>query len=916
MKKQILMIGIGQMGCSVADRFAHAAQSDSDTVHVLAVDTDARTEESVFHAPLISMAQPCKLGEILATLDTRSVQAWFPCDRENDCVEYFETLSMYEGANQWRMKALLAFNYFLSKPKTADLLHQQLDALLSAFDEADEEREVSIFVTASLAGGTGSGLFIPLILYIKRYLLSHGVNTVSATALLALPDICEELLTPEQRIKARANAYASMRELNAMNRIAIGDTAVGTLRIGHSDDPYFGLLYDSSDATFQTPENKPFSQVYLFRHVPGVRSVALHVDLLADAARSLCMEESFQPSLTTDAVYGGFSLSKAIYPLDSIVTYIARRQVYDIASADWMHLYQKASKELTRLRSSVSASEQVYQDIVSAVLYAADSSDTAANGPCALLGRKPDHFDADSDDHNEDDGYAARLFAAIDDEFTTSGSIAIDGILAADQQIDRKKAKNRFFGKKERRRKLLGKISSVGGYLQEYYQNALLRLDGGKDAFIASLQDPLSALSLPENLLKKEGVPLHPVYALVRLCAFYRVLDSEIEPIRSRNLRGKRELTAGAIPTWALAADTRIHMECKYDIGSSDRFALALGGNVSHVGGQPADDMLFCHDLKVSYARIRDVLRTHRIETALEVLGERITAYYEFFKAMTASLADLSADLEIALNHKVGTAGSAYYVGASQGEKRFLYDAYQKSLKESGALATAVTELDNDFSKGAFAILTQPFPNAEDAIRQLLSKLEIARRQACVDGTFYQTVLDKNILEVLLSQNGQNGADDADLALHKAFLARIMPLRYTLPDSVDGYLAARSIQTRVTAILPKRAEAYIQENLGQFGARTATAAVDQLLLHAGEYEGTTRFSDFLPANELQMQRETMGLQLSFIDVFHEHSEDPLYYKAYQKALMMKEEQFTELWDPHLIPAFSEAGALPPIAPVR
>lgn len=926
MKKQILMIGIGQLGCAVADQFSKQYHNGNDSIHVWAVDTDSRTLEGIHHARTISMAHPCKLGDILDCLDPDILKTWFPCDRENDCVEYFETLSMNEGSNQWRMKALLAFNYALTQKKFTEPFEQILEDMTAE----PSKQTVELYVFASLAGGTGSGLFIPLTLYIKRFLKQTADIDVNAHALLALPDICEELLTAEQRIKAQANAYAALHELDLMNLVATGQETAVSFRIGHPDDPCFGLLYDAQNEEFQTPESMPFGQVHLFRRFPGIRSTTLQIERLSDAAYALCSEPPYQPLQPTDAIYSGIMQSKTVYPLDSIVSYISLRTLFDTASDHWIHFYRRASREFSRMRSEAHSHGKIFdgsaQNIAYAVANTADLLCEKSEDDLALLNRETD-ANTLSFDHSVRDpsAYLQKLTALIDHELATADSAKIDKITEAvkvSDSNDKHARKCELIGKGKRRKLMIANADTAHRYLQAYYDNGIYAINHTADAFKERLNDRASELSILEGLLKEDGDLLHPVFALVRLCAFYCSLEEEITSYHGRFKGKAHALSTDKIPSWMLAVHTNVHMDnCRYDTGSSDRLERLLKGDHSHVTGSRSDEKLFCYDLMIAYERMKESFRIARMEIALEVIGEWVCTCYAFFTALDSALGELSSDVEIALHSYTGDSGCTYYVGASQAEKRYLLDKYQHFLKDHDTDGDCSDLLEAKFSKDVAALLfgEDHCPDDQDGMEtsayRLLRELAAVAEKQCLDSEFYRDTLNKtNILEVLLAQNGQNGADDPDLALRKAFLAKIMPLQYTLPDSREGYLASQSIVRRVTAIMPASVRAYIEAHPTLFEGASPEKAIDQLMFQAGEYEAVVRFSEQLPSGELWVIREVSRLRLSYIEALEQSSEAPVYFKSYQKALAMRDQQLTELWNPHLVCGLRDDRAHPTLTP--
>ena len=948
MKKQILLIGIGQLGSSVADHFAIMAKKENLPVHVLAVDTDIRSQESIYHAQAVSMAHMCKLSDVLAALDTENLKAWFPCRSENDCVEYFENLSMSEGSNQWRMKALLAFNYFLSLPRSAALLHAKLDAVIEAFGDASgennenpennegERRTVELYTVASLAGGTGSGLFIPLAYYIKRYFKEHGISCVSANALLVLPDICEDLLTPEQKVKAQANTYAAMRELNAITLASLGRDVSFSMKIGSASDPYMGLLYDSESEDAKLPESRPFEKVYLFRRVPGIQSITPHIDILANAARTICTEDTLAAPSGTDAIYGGFSLSKTVYPRDCIAEYISLRSLYDAATSQWMPLYESTTKELARMRSASLLSGGTdftgnAGDLVTAILCDGDDEDIEPS------------YDNDNEDEDmgveesfslasldEDDNsvetYKELILESIDLDLRTPGIEALEAFAEETEKESNTKGARKIKGKKLRE-SLLATVKQSREWLAEYYTHGLYIIKEEKDLFEARLGEDGSEISIKEKLLKNGETAVSPVTALARLAHFYRALERSIPQIRSKI--ADIPLTEDRIPKKLLAADARVHMDCKYDVGG-DRLVMLFEGQTSHIGAKHGDKALFCYDIKSAYLRIRDRLRAARIESALEIVGEQIKAYYSFLTALSTVLEEYPDRLDVALRRQTGTAGSTYYVGASVGERKHFYLRYTKFLEDKLALKGIAAELDTILGEGALAQLFKkkdpceiedeenkrdPQRELEECAGTLLDELRAILHAKLLESDFYKKEIDRNILKVLLTQSSQHGGDDSELALRKAFLARVLPIRYTVPETRDDYVASRAIKSRVSALIPSSAREFIIENPDMFGNLDPEAAINELLFRTGEYDGVAGFGEFLPANELVMQRESMEIRLSFIEPLCEHSESPIYYKSYNKSLMMREQQLTEMWNPHLVRGIPEESKLPLIAPI-
>ena len=261
---------------------------------------------------------------------------------------------MVRGASQWRKKSFLAFLNLMNKQEARSTFHRALDA--AAISEPGASCEV--YVIASIAGGTGSGSFIPISLYANRYIRGLGKEPIM-NAMIACPDIYADSQIPENRVKIYANAYAILRELNAINLVAndynseSNRTTEGQkkapvkLRIGHPDEPTVGVLFDAEDHKYWTPDAAPFKQVYILDKIPGVHSIRAHEIVLANSLYSiLCTDigASFDSEASnhvslhsqnngSNAIYAGISTAQLCFPADSVRNYLAHTKALACCSS-------------------------------------------------------------------------------------------------------------------------------------------------------------------------------------------------------------------------------------------------------------------------------------------------------------------------------------------------------------------------------------------------------------------------------------------------------------------------------------------------------------------------------------------------------------------------------------------------------
>ena len=95
-------------------------------------------------------------------------------------------------------------------------LHEAIQDLYKV-EEDKVEQALRVVIVSSLAGGTGSGLILPIALYIRNYLATHYRQSANITrGFFILPEVFYEVIPgTAERNNLRANAYATLRELDA-----------------------------------------------------------------------------------------------------------------------------------------------------------------------------------------------------------------------------------------------------------------------------------------------------------------------------------------------------------------------------------------------------------------------------------------------------------------------------------------------------------------------------------------------------------------------------------------------------------------------------------------------------------------------------------------------------------------------------
>ncbi len=375
--KNILLIGIGGTGSEAADildkKIKELGQQSDNNIATIVLDTDTGDIANIKNAVTISMADNGSVGNICDTIGKEYIREWFPCDDPN-----VRSQEMIRGAAQWRKKSYLAFLNAMNKPASRK-------AFISALERMtiDPNAACEVYIIASIAGGTGSGTFIPLALFVRHYLRRQLQRNPLIYAMLALPDIYADQQIRDNKIKVYANAYAILRELNAINLVTRGYNA-GTkdekkspikFKIGNPEEPNVGLLFDSEDKQYWTPEAAPFNQIFLLDRIPNVNSVKAHNIVLANSLYTLlCTEigakfdsEASNHELLrsqnngSNAIFAGISTSQINFPIESILNYLAYSKTVDSCENEWLIIHRETEKEIKQKEQSYKDSGQRFK---------------------------------------------------------------------------------------------------------------------------------------------------------------------------------------------------------------------------------------------------------------------------------------------------------------------------------------------------------------------------------------------------------------------------------------------------------------------------------------------------------------------------------------------------------------------------
>lgn len=219
-----LFVGVGGIGGSIVSKVAGKCRpGETENVNFVCMDTNTNDLRQVMDSRqeiyYVQTSSTQTVGDYLS-YDKDAMDNWFPKNN----VLYNKTVS--EGAGQVRAISRLALNATVKNGNITPLL-SAVDNLFRK-DGEELQQALRIVFVSSASGGTGSGMILPLTMYLRNYVESKYPNTgVIVRTLLLLPETLDnEITSNREKENQRRNAYATVKELNAfmMKGTGIFDT--------------------------------------------------------------------------------------------------------------------------------------------------------------------------------------------------------------------------------------------------------------------------------------------------------------------------------------------------------------------------------------------------------------------------------------------------------------------------------------------------------------------------------------------------------------------------------------------------------------------------------------------------------------------------------------------------------------------
>lgn len=363
-KAPSVIIGVGGIGCDICSSIARMMPShkpDKSHVRFVIIDTDINTikdhQRMGFPGTAIALSDNMTVGTCRSMMK-KYIKDWYPDN------EIFDNKSMTEGAGQQRAISRLALEYAALEGKLTPL-YQVINTLDETNVKGGGRQPITFYIISSLAGGTGSGIVLPLAMYLNDYIGgSHYQKLSNCKGFFLLSSALEDSVdSPLEQQSLDANAYAALKELSGFMRVSDGDDK----RYGHLGMQLPGKKRARMDST-QPPSyeycflfgmrNKSGEKVHTFTDLKDVVANAVYMQACSPMhGRNSSREDNklrHNMMLMTQEGeeylrrFGAIGCGELCYPREQLKEYYAMRWAKEVMQDHWRKydlIYQKKEQE-------------------------------------------------------------------------------------------------------------------------------------------------------------------------------------------------------------------------------------------------------------------------------------------------------------------------------------------------------------------------------------------------------------------------------------------------------------------------------------------------------------------------------------------------------------------------------------------
>ena len=337
-----LFVGVGGTGCKIVKKVADlCAPEEKDNINFLCLDTNVNDLSNVANGKSkiywVQTSNTQTVGSYL-DYDEEARKKWFP----KNAVMYDKTVS--EGAGQVRAISRLALNSTIKTGRIRPLYNAIDDLFRKTGKEMKQAMRVVMASTAS--GGTGSGIILPLSMFIRDYVKEKYPNTsLIVRSLILLPETLDSVIDSQTERDSQArNAYATVKELNAFMMKGSGfidldedlkqfsDLHVNVSIAGSDKQKSLSLLPMDFCFLMDGQDAEDSTMISIDQYIEQAAQALYEQNIGPMQKKAFSVEDNIIKEMTKPGNYGrnrfgGIGAGVIRYPYDKVADYVA----YDLA---------------------------------------------------------------------------------------------------------------------------------------------------------------------------------------------------------------------------------------------------------------------------------------------------------------------------------------------------------------------------------------------------------------------------------------------------------------------------------------------------------------------------------------------------------------------------------------------------------
>ena len=337
-----LFVGVGGTGCKIIKKVADlCAPAEKENINFLCLDTNVNDLNDIANGKSkiywVQTSNTQTVGSYL-DYDEEARKKWFP----KNSVMYDKTVS--EGAGQVRAISRLALN---STIKTGRIrpLYDSIDDLFRKTGK-DMKQAMRVVIASTASGGTGSGIILPLSMFIRDYVKEKYPNTsLIVRSLILLPETLDSVIDSQTERDSQArNAYATVKELNAFMMKGSGfidldedlkqfsDLHVNVSIAGSDKQKSLALLPMDFCFLMDGQDAEDSTMISIAQYIEQAAQALYEQNIGPMQKKAFSVEDNIIKEMTKPGNYGrnrfgGIGAGVIRYPYEKIADYVA----YDLA---------------------------------------------------------------------------------------------------------------------------------------------------------------------------------------------------------------------------------------------------------------------------------------------------------------------------------------------------------------------------------------------------------------------------------------------------------------------------------------------------------------------------------------------------------------------------------------------------------